>query len=199
MSEIKSENSNVLNIIFKTTKDGKIIEELESIKSIPLFFQYLSNEELSQNVKIDIIEKFTQIIKSNRYIIEYFSEYNNESIYIFFFELYLSSSTSSKLKSTILKLFEELIINIETNKNIYEYLYQKLSFLYRNQDASQESMKDLLNLLNSIMGNTENMEKPRNYFCCSGNGRFEADLSQENIKIGKYLTFIINFKISETI
>ena len=47
------------------------------------------------------------------------------------------------------------------------------------------------------MGSTENIEKPRNYFSCSGKGRFEVDLSKDNIKMEKYLTFIINFKISE--
>ena len=199
MSEIKSENKNPLNIIFKTTKNEQIVEELASINGIPSFFQYLSNENISQNDKINIIKKFIEIIKKNRYIVEYFSEYNNESIYIFFFELFLSTSSSPNLKSTILSLFEELIINVETSKIIYEYLYQKLSSLYRNKDANQESMFDLLTLLNSIMGNTENMEKPRNYFCCSGKGRFEVDLTNENVKMGKYLTFIINFKISETI
>ena len=42
MSEIKDENQNPLTLIFKITQDGKIIEELNSIKSIPSFFQYLS-------------------------------------------------------------------------------------------------------------------------------------------------------------
>ena len=84
MSEIKSENKNPLNIIFKTTKNEQIVEELASINDIPSFFQYLSNENVSQNDKINIIKKFIEIIKKNRYIVEYFSEYNNESIYIFF-------------------------------------------------------------------------------------------------------------------
>ena len=199
MSEIQTENSNPLSIIFKTTEEGKIIEELFSIKSIPLFFQYLSNELLPDDEKIIIINQFIGIIKKKRYIIEYFSEHNKESIYIFFFELFLSPSASKDLKSTIIILLKELIINVETTKNIYDYLYQKLSKLYRNQDAGQESMFDLLTLLNAIMGNTENMEKPRNFFCCSGQGRFEVDLTKEKIKIGKYLTFIINFKIHDRI
>ena len=53
-------------------------------------------------------------------------------------------------------------------------------------------MIDLLTLLNTIMGSTENIEKPRNYFSCSGKGRFEVDLSKNNIKMEKYLTFIKN-------
>ena len=199
MSEIKIDNQNPLSRIFKMTKDGTLVEEISSINNIHLFFYFLSDEDTSQIEKINIIEIFLIIIKKNRYILEFFSEYNGESIYIFFFKLFLSPSTSSELKTTILNLFQELLINVETSKNVYEYLFQKLSSLYRNSDATQESMFDLLTLLNTIMGDVENIENPRNYFCCSGKGRFEVDLSKENIKLGKYLTFIINFKTSETI
>ena len=199
MSEILSDIQYPLSIIFKTNKQGQIIEELSSIKDIPIFFEYLSSEDISDNDKIKFIEKFKEIINKNRYIIEYFSSNSNKSIYLFFFELYLSPSATPSLKSTILSFLEELIINVETSREIYEFLFQKLSTLYRSQDTNSEMLNNYLNLLNKIMGNTENMEKPRNYFCCSGNGRFEVDLSNENIKMGKYLTFIVNFKISETI
>ena len=193
------EYQNPLSIIFKTNENGEIIEEISSIKDIPSFFQYLADEKIFDEEKIQVIKKFKEIISKNRYILEYFSEYNNESIYIFFFELYVNDTTSKDLKSAILFLLEEIILNIETRKNIYEYLYQKLSLLYRDQDANKESLNNLLMLLNTIMGNTENSEKPRNYFCCSGKGKFEVDLRKEKIKMGKYLTFVINFKICETI
>ena len=117
-------NTNPLQLIFKTTDNGEMSEELNSIKNIPLFFKYLLNENVSQEDKIIIIEKFIEIISENRYICEYFSSYNNKSIYIFFIELYMSKSTSPGLKSAIINLFQELIINIETNKNIYEFLFQ---------------------------------------------------------------------------
>ena len=199
MSEIHIEDQNPLSIIFKTGKNGEIIEEISSIKNIPSFFKYLTNEKILEEEKVNVIKKFKEIISKNRYILEYFSEYNNKSIYIFFFELFLSHTSSQDLKSAILFLLEEVILNIETTKNIYEYLYQKLSLLYRDENANQDSLNNLLMLLNCILGSTENSEKPRNYFCCSGNGKFEVDLRKDNIKMGKYLTFIINFKISETI
>ena len=49
--------------------------------------------------------------------------------------------------------------------------------------------------MNTILGETDNIQKPRNYFSCSGQGRFEVDLTKEKIELGTYLTFIINFKI----
>ena len=193
-------NTNPLQLIFKTTDKGEMSEELNSIKNIPLFFKYLLNENVSQEDKISIIEKFIEIINENRYICEYFSSYNNKSIYIFFIELYLSKSTSPELKSAIINLFQELIINIETNKNIYEFLFQKFSALYRGKDdPTPENLFNLLTLLNTILGETDNMLKPRNYFSCSGEGRFEVDLNKEKIELGTYLTFVINFKIGASL
>ena len=190
------DNNNILESIFKS-KDGKAInEELIVIKNIHLFFESLLDENRTDKEKIKIIETFLNVIKESRYICEYFSSYNNESIYIFFFKLYLSKSSSEELKSCILNLFQELIINIEATKNIYEFLFQKFSSLYREtEEATPEALFNLLTLLKSILGDTDNMLKPRNYFSCSGNGRFEIDLSKEKIEIGTYLTFIINFKI----
>ena len=49
------------------------------------------------------------------------------------------------------------------------------------------------------LGETDNIQKPRNYFSCSGEGRFEVDLSKEKIELGTYLTFIINFKIGASL
>ena len=105
MSEINIENQNPLSKIFKTTKDGKIIEELSSINNIHLYFQYLSDENISQTDKINFIKIFIEIIKRNRYIIEYFSEHNNESIYIFFFQFIFISLFISRIKINYTKSF----------------------------------------------------------------------------------------------
>ena len=193
--EQENKNNNPLSLIFKTNIKGEIIEELNSIKSIPLFFEYLSNEKISQKMKIEVIDKFIEIINENRYICEFFSLYNNKSIYIYFFELYLSKTSSEELKSMILKLLKELIINIETTKTVYEFIFQKFSNLYRSIDEpTSKALFDILTLLNTILGETD-IQKPRNYFSCSGNGRFEIDLSNKKIELGTYLTFIMNFKI----
>ena len=89
MSEIESENQYPLSIIFKTNKEGQIIEELSSIKDIPLFFEFLSSEEISDIDKIKFIKKFTEIIKKNRYILEYFSSiakrlFDSSSVILFY-------------------------------------------------------------------------------------------------------------------
>ena len=58
MSEIQTENKNPLSIILKSNKDGIIMDELSSINDIPLFFQYLSDEKISENEKIKTLDKF---------------------------------------------------------------------------------------------------------------------------------------------
>ena len=57
MSEIQSYNRYPLSIIFKTNKEGEIIEELSSVKSIPLFFEVLSSEEIADKEKIKEVQK----------------------------------------------------------------------------------------------------------------------------------------------
>ena len=199
MNTSESINNNPLELIFQKDDKGVITEDLKSIRKIYLFFSYLLDKKVSQEDKIKTIKKFTEIIKENRHVCEYFSNYDNKSIYIFLFNLYLLKSSSEQLKSSILFLLEQLIINIEANKDIYEFLFQKISSLYRGEDdPSSENLFNLLSLLNTILGDTDNLEKPRNYFCCSGEGRFEIDLSKEKIQLGSYLTFIINFKANSS-
>ena len=199
--EVNNENTlNPLYKIFKISQDNKCTEEIESVKNISLFFKYLENDNIPCENKVSVINEFKEKLKINRYISEYFSFYEKKSIYIFLFDLYLSLNSNEELRLSILDLIKELIINIEISKKIYEYIFQKFSEIYRGEE--NESSSDLfyyyLTLLNSIVSETENIQKPRNYFACSGDGKFEIDLSREKIELGKNLTFIMNFKIGES-
>ena len=70
----------------------------------------------------------------NRYISEYFSIFENESVYLVLTKLYLNKSSDAVLKASILKLISELRINLDINKNIYDYIFQKMSLLYRGHE-----------------------------------------------------------------
>ena len=126
MKEIKD---NPLNLIFIKNSKGKATEEINDILKIPEFFKYLKNDKIDYGKKIYVIEELIKKIKINRYIIEYFSVYENKSIYIFLFDLYLKKETTPELKTSIINLLNELRINIETTKEIFEYLFQELSRL----------------------------------------------------------------------
>ena len=70
-------------------------------------------------------------------------------------------------------MINELRINLDTNKNIYDYLFQNIDSIYRKEGkSSNELLYDYLTLLNALLGDTLNHFKPRNYFCCSGEGCF---------------------------
>ena len=177
---MKEKKDNPLDLIFIKNSKGKTTEEINDIEQIPLFFNYLKSDDIEYNEKIFVIEELIKKFKINRYITEYFSEYENSSIYIFLFDLYLKKDTKQELKTSIINLLNELRINIQTGKEIYEYLFQKLSSLYRGEeDLKSNNMKNYLTLLYTILNETENCIKPRNYFSCNGNGRFILDFNQQ--------------------
>ena len=192
-------NENPLLQIFEIGKDGKCSQELKNIDNINLFWNYLEDENKPQEVKSQIINEFIEIIKINRYICVFFSAVegrNNSSIYIFLFELYLNPKSSPQLKNSIINLLRELIINIEISKEIFEFIFQKISLLYKEEgQTSPEKLNEYLTLFNTVLGDTTNYQKPFNYFACSGNNNFELNFSNKKIEIGKCLTIIMNFKI----
>ena len=192
-------NDNPVLEIFESGKDGKCSQELKNIDKIKSFWNYLEDENKPQKGKIKLINEFIEIIKINRYICEYFSTIKNSdnmSIYIFLFDLYLNPKSSLELKNSILNLIKELIINIEISKDICEFIFEKLSLLYKDDgQVLPEKVKELLTLLNTILDDTTNYQKPFNYFACPGNSNFELLLSNNKLEIGKCLSLIINFKI----
>ena len=188
---------NPLDLIFIKDSKGKTTEEINDILKIPEFFNYLKDENIDYGKKIFVIEDLIKKLKVNRYICEYFSEFENQSIYIFLFDLYLKKDTNEALKTSIINLLNILRINIETGKEIFEYLFQKISKLYRGEEELKpNNIKNYLTLLYTILDETDNCLKPRNYFSCNGNGRFILDCSEE-ILVGYSFTVIMNFKISK--
>ena len=196
MKEIKD---NPLKSIFTPISVGKFSPEIKSIKNINNFFTFLKDSKNSIELKSKILDEFTLIIKEHRWISEYFSyNDNNKSIYIFLFVFYLKPYSNDKLKKSIINLIKELILNIEVDKKIYEFIFQKISSLYREEEKIlPDSLSNYLTLLNSILSDTENRIKPYNYFCCNGEGNFNINLSELNLSINFSITFIINFKIGK--
>ena len=194
---MEEKNVEPLLSISQKNQNGEIIKENIYPQNINTFFTYLNNKDISQEDKSHILEELINKLKANRYISEFFSNYEEESIYIFLFKLYLNESTKNILKESILNLIKELRINIEANKNIYDFIFQKLSDLYRKkEDPTPDKINIYLTLLYAILGETENIIKPRNYFACAGNCKFDLNIdSKIKLDIGKAITFIINFRI----
>ena len=67
------------NIFIKTSK-GDLSNEIDNIKNIQFFFNYLKNEKNKDEFKAKIIEELAAKIHINRYIAEFFSSHDNKSI-----------------------------------------------------------------------------------------------------------------------
>ena len=128
MKDIKD---NPLKEIFTSNTGNKYSPPIKSFQNINKFFIYLKEAKNASESKSKIIEDFIIMIKENRYICEYFSLYENKSIYIFLFQLYIKEKSNTALKKSILNLIKELILNIEVDKRIFEFIFQKISFMYR--------------------------------------------------------------------
>ena len=187
--------------IFKKSSKGGYLEEIDSISNIPNFFTFISSDKNPEDQKIGVLENLLAIFKKNRYISEYFSYYNKKSIYLYLFDLYLSKKASQKLREAILNLLNEITILLETNKEVYEYLFQSLTKIYNiektNQEKTPENLYNHLSLLNTLLTYKEKIPKPRNYFSLSGNCKFSLDLREKKLNVGYCMSFIINFKIGE--
>ena len=211
MEQNNSNYNNPLYSIFINDNQEKITSEINSLTNIKNFFIYLKDENINNEDKILVIDQFTQKLKDNRYISEYFSSYENKPIYIYLFELYLNCRPrENKLKTSIINLLNELRLNIQIGKDIYEYLFQKISLLYRGEvEINSDTLYDYLKLLFTLLNDVENIQKPKNYFACSGHGKFVFDYSFINsnindsktdfkqINIGYSFSIMINFKLSK--
>ena len=192
-------SDNPLNIIFVKQSNGKLSDEITDIKNISNFFKYLKDDKINSDSKIKVLDEFKNKIKTNRFISEFFSEYESKSIYIHLFDLFIKKSSTDKLKSSIRSLIEELCLNIQTSKEVYEYIFQNLSKIYRKEiKPNAENVYTFLELLSSVLCETDNIINPKNYFsCCGGNCYFEVDFKERAIDIEYSFTININFKVSK--
>ena len=201
-------DNNPLKKIFKLDSSGIIMEEIENPSNFTQLFDYLKDNKNSINDKIKIIDKLTNIIKVQRSICAFIPLYDKKPIYFLLFDLYFNTNTSKELKLSINNLINELNTNVQINKEVLEYIFQKFAQLYRKDKKLLSNITpspaffndyfyDLLQLLFSTFSDKGKSKiKPRKYFICFGNNNFTVNFDKKKFVLGKCLTFIINFKIS---
>ena len=189
-------SNNPLNKIFLESPSGKISEELDNIKNIELFFQFIINDNIEDKEKEIVLKDLTSKLKVNRYISEFFSSYENKSIYIYLFDLYIKNKTTKELKEAIISLIEELLYNIQTGKDIYDYIFQKMAQIYRGEiPAIESNLYNYLKLLNTLFSEIDS-RPPKNYMACSGHCQFGVDFSNTPLEVGHSFSLNLNFRIS---
>ena len=154
---------------------------------------------IPQEVLISRINKLTKKLIENRQFIEFFSEINGKSIYFILFEIIFNSSLNEELQNSILKLIHELSFHIELNKEIFEYLFNKLSLIYRKIDKPNPKIIQLiLQILNELFFTSDEISlNPKNYFYFTGDGNLTIKPNNKNNKliINYGITIILNFKV----
>ena len=204
--------SNPLYLIFKLDSFGILSEEIEDPSKIPLLYNYIleSSNKKNKIQLINIINIIKEIIKRQRSICSYFLKYNNKSIYIFLFELFLKENNMPQIKTALTELLSEISINIQISKDVFNFIFQKFSKLYRKEKNFLINLKNmnytfndyflsLLELLHIIFSKS-NKEKilPSNYFSCFGNNSFNLNFNKNNLDLVNYFSLILNFKISKS-
>jgi hypothetical protein len=112
--------------------------------------------------------------------------------------LFLSSNTESHLYNSIKVCLENLVNNINCNKEVFEFVYQKLAKQYRSSYVDKGLIDKFLELLKILYGERLNSVKPGNYFYFSGNGAIRVDdkrLAEEKLKLDSGITISLWFKI----
>ena len=189
--------SNPLLLIFKLAPSGAISEEIEDPSKFPLLYDYiLENFNKKNKIQfINIINILTELIKRQRSICSYFPKYNNKSLFIFLFELFLKENNTPQIRSALIELLSELSINIQISKEVYDFIFQRFSKLYRKEQNFLNSIKNmnyslndyfsrLLELVNITFSKIDK-EKilPLNYFSCFGNNSFNLNFNKNLLKL----------------
>ena len=200
---------NPLYQIFKCNEAGIITEEIEDSSKFPLLYKYIFDNS-NKKLAINIINVLKDILKRQRRISAYFAKYNNQSFYIFLFELFLKEKSNAQLRKTIIELLSEVSMNIQMSKDEYDFIFQKFSKLYQKdknflQDIKkmnysfEEYYSSLVELLSETFPNI-NKDKicPSNYFACFGQNSLNLNFNQNKLIIGNCFSFILNFKISKS-
>ena len=189
----------ILKKIFVSNEKNQITNQLISQEAIQEFINYLSNDNVLLKTKVDLLTILKEKFMEYRMLIEYFSTINHKSIYIYLIEIYISEKNDNQLREVILDFIDAIVINIEVGKEIFDYIYQKISLLYRGIDKiTSDKMNNYLLLLKHLYGDTVNAQNPKNYFTCNGKGGFIVNLEHSQIKAGNSFSFILNFKTGMT-
>ena len=189
-------NGNPLYNIFLKNSQGKLTDELDNINNIQFFFNYIKNDKVTDEQKASLLEALSSKIQNNRYISSFFENNNKISIYIYLFDLFSKNNSSKTLKDASISLIEVLIANIQTGKDIFEYLFQKLSQIYRGEiEPTSKNLHTYLKLLQTVLAEIE-PRTPKNYFACSGHCQFNVDMNKVLLEVGHSFSINLNFKIS---
>lgn len=162
----------------------------------------LSSSSLSINDKESIISQMIKIFNTDRIYTSLYIDSSTICIYTTLINLLFSENEiPPKTEQLIFNLLDLILLNIDCDKNIYNYVYQSLSKYYFNQKLLTEKiMLKYVTLLRHLYQNGNERTKilPKNYFYFHQNGSIKYSIIEQNTKlnINKGITILLWFRIN---
>ena len=156
-----------------------------------------TNESQLQSV----LSSLHQLFQRDRIYICLYNKLSDESIYITLYNIYMYTNNENIHKQIHL-LLETVLINIDCDKAIFNYIYQQLSNYYFNQKSLNEAiiLKHLsyLRMLykNGASETETNIIKPHNYFFFPGNqSHLVCNFDENELSLNEGITIVMWFRM----
>ena len=151
MSEIdlkQNQSLIVLQKVFNSLND-KIIPIINTSEELSSIINYLIDDSQDLNNKLQLIFCLTLIFHENKILIHYFiNKCKSENINLLecIINIYLKENLDEPNKKIIWTLFNLIIENSAVPKSIYEFIYQKMSYFYIDDNMSKITEEFLLKI-----------------------------------------------------
>ena len=149
MSENDSKNNSINNILQSIfiSVDDKIIPIISSSEKLSSIISFLTEESNIINNKIKLLSSLTLIFSKNKQLIHFFiKNCKTEDINLLeiIINIYFIENLEMENKKIIENLLNLIIENTSISKSIYEFVYQKLSFFYIDNNITKINEEFLL-------------------------------------------------------
>jgi hypothetical protein len=151
MSENDSNQNQSLIVLQKifNSLNNKIVPIINIVEELSSIINYLIDDSQEINNKLQLIFYLTLIFRENKALIHYFlSKCKSENINLLecIINLYLKENIDEQNKKIIWFLFNLIIENTAVPKSIYEFIYQKMSYFYIDDNMSKITEEFLLKI-----------------------------------------------------
>ena len=142
MSENDSNQNQSLIVLQKifNSLNNKIVPIINTSEELSSLINYLIDDSQEINNKLQVIFYLTLIFSENKTLIHYFiNKCKSENINLLecIINLYLKENLNEQNKKIIWFLFNLIIENCAVPKSIYEFIYQKMSYFYIDDNMSK--------------------------------------------------------------
>ena len=148
MSENESNNQimDILESIFLSS-EGKLLPIIKLSEKIAYIAKYLNEESNTLNNKLKLLSLLNIIFLENKFLIHYFNtkcKTENINLLECIINIYYLEDLTDENKSIIENLLNLMVENTSITKSIFEYIYQKLSFYFIDDNINKLNEKYLL-------------------------------------------------------